>query len=508
MWIASVVSNIGTWMQNVGAAWMMATLAPSALLVALVQTATNLPVFLLGVPAGAVADIVDRRKLLLITQGWMLAAAAALGILTLSHATGPWTLLWLTFALGLGSTMNGPAWQAIMPELVPKNELPAAIALNSMGFNLARSIGPALGGVVVLAVGAGAAFVLNAVSFVGVMIVLYLWRRQPEHMPVSPESIGAAIGAGMRYIRFAPPMHAVLWRSGTFVISASALWSILPLVAKVELHSQSSGFGLLLGCLGVGSILGALIIGRLRQLFSFNFIATSSVALFGVVNVALAYLSSFSAVALVLLAAGVAWMALNSTLTTAAQTSLPAWVRARGLSVYLLIFQGAMAVGSVIWGEIATRFGLRITMLVAGAALLAAAAATSRLRLTGPRDADTTPSNHWPEPPLLVERLPEHGPVLVTVEYFIDPARGAGFTLTMQGMRRIRRRDGAVRWSLYEDASLPGRYLETFVVESWAEHLRQHSRATVADHEVETEAFAFHLGQDAPRVTHWIAARK
>jgi MFS family permease len=327
-------------------------------------------------------------------------------------------------------------------------------------------------------------------------------------MPVSPESIGAAIGAGMRYIRFAPPMHAVLWRSGTFVISASALWSILPLVAKVELHSQSSGFGLLLGCLGVGSILGALIIGRLRQLFSFNFIATSSVALFGVVNVALAYLSSFSAVALVLLAAGVAWMALNSTLTTAAQTSLPAWVRARGLSVYLLIFQGAMAVGSVIWGEIATRFGLRITMLVAGAALLAAAAATSRLRLTGPRDADTTPSNHWPEPPLLVERLPEHGPVLVTVEYFIDPARGAGFTLTMQGMRRIRRRDGAVRWSLYEDASLPGRYLETFVVESWAEHLRQHSRATVADHEVETEAFAFHLGQDAPRVTHWIAARK
>jgi hypothetical protein len=201
-------------------------------------------------------------------------------------------------------------------------------------------------------------------------------------------------------------------------------------------------------------------------------------------------------------------MALNSTLTTAAQTSLPAWVRARGLSVYLLIFQGAMAVGSVIWGEIATRFGLRITMLVAGAALLAAAAATSRLRLTGPRDADTTPSNHWPEPPLLVERLPEHGPVLVTVEYFIDPARGAGFTLTMQGMRRIRRRDGAVRWSLYEDASLPGRYLETFVVESWAEHLRQHSRATVADHEVETEAFAFHLGQDAPRVTHWIAARK
>ncbi len=495
-------------MQNVGAAWMMATLAPSALLVALVQTATNLPVFLLGVPAGAVADIVDRRKLLLVTQGWMLAAAAALGILTLSGAIGPWTLLALTFALGLGSTMNGPAWQAIMPELVPKKELPAAIALNSLGFNLARSIGPALGGLVVAAVGAGAAFVLNAVSFVGVMIVLYLWRRKPEHVPGSSESVGAAIWAGMRYIRFAPPMHGVLLRSGAFVISASALWSILPLVAKVELHSESSGFGLLLGCLGVGSILGALMIGRLRQLFSFNAIATASVALFGLVNIALAYLASFSAVALALLAGGVAWMAVNSTLNTAAQTSLPAWVRARGLGVYLLVFQGAMAVGSVIWGEVATHFGLRITLLVAGIALLAAAALTSRLRLIGPREADTTPSHHLPEPPLLVERHPEHGPVLVTVEYFIDPTRGAEFTNSMQAVRRIRRRDGAVRWSLFEDASTPGRYLETFVVESWAEHLRQHSRATVADREIEAQARTFHLLEGPPKVTHWIAARK
>jgi MFS family permease len=508
LWIASIASNVGTWMQNVGAAWMMTTLAHSALLVALVQTATNLPVFLLGIPAGAIADIVDRRKLLIVTQGWMLAAALALGILTLSGATGAWTLLWLTFALGLGSTMNGPAWQAIMPELVPKKELPAAIALNSMGFNLARSIGPALGGVVVFAVGAGAAFILNAVSFVGVMLVLYLWRRKPEHSPTSPESVGAAIYAGMRYVRFAPPMHAVLLRSGTFVISASALWCILPLVAKDELHSQSSGFGLLLGCLGVGSILGALTIGRLRQLFSFNAIATSSVAVFGLMNIAMAYLGGFGTVALALMVAGIAWMALNSTLNTAAQTSLPAWVRARGLGVYLLVFQGAMAVGSVIWGEIATRFGLRTTLLVAGIALLVAAAATSRLRLTAPRDADTTLSNHWPEPPLLVERHPEHGPVLVTVEYFIDPTRGAEFTAIMQGVRRFRRRDGAIRWSLYEDAGTPGRYLETLVVESWAEHLRQHSRATVADRGVETKAWAFLVLEGPPKVTHWIAARK
>src|SRR5579884_1425684 len=224
-------------MQNVGAAWWMTSAANSSpLLVALVQTATNLPVFLLGVPAGAVADIVDRRKLLLITQAWMLAAAGALGALTLLGLTGPYTLLWLTFALGLGATMNGPAWQAIVPELVPKVELPAAIALNSVGFNLARAVGPALGGMVVAAVGAGAAFILNAVSFVGVLIVLFWWKREPEHEAVGSETVRAAMWAGMRYVRFAPFMHSVLLRSGLFVFSASAIWAILPVVAKIELH--------------------------------------------------------------------------------------------------------------------------------------------------------------------------------------------------------------------------------------------------------------------------------
>jgi MFS family permease len=508
LWIASIVSNIGTWMQNVGAAWLMTELAPSALLVALVQTATNLPVFLLGVPAGAAGDLFDRRKLLIVTQGLMLAAAAVLGGLTLLHSTGPWTLLGLTFALGLGATMNGPTWQAIMPDLVPKTELPAAIALNSMGFNLARAVGPALGGAVVAAIGAGAAFILNAISFVGVMIVLYLWRREPEQhpQPLSTETVGAAMWAGMRYVRFAPPMHSVLLRSGGFIISASALWSLLPLVAKVELHRDSTGYGVLLGCLGVGSILGAMMLHRLRQIFTLDTMVTAAVALFGAVNVLMAYLGSFAAVALALVVTGVAWMTVNSTLTTATQTSVPSWVRARALAVYLLVFQGAMAVGSVIWGAIATRIGLRATLLAAGIALLVAAAATSRMKLAGLRELDTSPSGHWPEPILVVERHEDHGPVLVTVEYTIDPATAREFAQAMQHMRRIRRRDGAIRWGLFEDAATLGRYIETFVVESWAEHLRQHERVTVSDREIEVRAFAFHLGEGPPKVTHWIAS--
>jgi MFS family permease len=508
LWIASIVSNIGTWMQNVGAGWLMTELAPSALLVALVQTATNLPVFLLGVPAGAAGDLFDRRKLLIVTQGLMLAAAAVLGILTLTGSTGPWTLLWLTFALGLGATMNGPTWQAIMPDLVPKSELPAAIGLNSMGFNLARAVGPALGGAVVAAIGAGAAFILNAISFVGVMIVLYLWRREPEQhpQPLSTETVGAAMWAGMRYVRFSPPIHSVLLRSGSFIISASALWSLLPLVAKVELHRDSTGYGVLLGCLGVGSILGAIMLHRLRQMFSLDTMVTAAVALFGVVNVLLAYLTSYAAVALALIVTGVAWMTVNSTLTTATQTSVPSWVLARALAVYLLVFQGAMAVGSVVWGAIATRIGLRATLLSAGIALLIAAAATFRLKLAGLRELDTRPSGHWPEPILVVERHEDHGPVLVTVEYSIDPATAREFARAMQLMRRIRRRDGAIRWGLFEDAATPGRYIETFVVESWVEHLRQHERVTFSDREIETQAFAFHLGEGPPKVTHWIAS--
>jgi len=485
----------------------MVTLAPSALLVALVQTATNLPVFLLGVPAGAIGDIIDRRKILILSQGFMLAAAGLLGILTITGKTGPWMLLGLTFALGLGATMNGPAWQAIMPDLVPMSELPSAIALNSIGFNLARAIGPALGGLVVAAIGAGAAFILNAISFVGVMIVLYLWRQDPAVTTKSTETVGTAIWTGMRYVRFAPPMHAVLFRSGSFVISASALWSLLPLVAKNELHSESTGFGLLLGCLGAGSIIGALIIGRLRQLLSPDVIATSAVALFGLVSLALAYLENFGAVTVLMLAGGVGWMSTNSTLSTAAQTSLPAWVRARGLAVYLLVFQGAMAIGGVIWGEVASYFGLRAALAIAGVALLAAAAATSRLKLSSFSGIDTTPSYHWPEPPAVAEIHHEHGPVLVTVEYLIDPLRAPEFALAMKAVRRIRRRDGAVRWGLYEDATQPGRYLETFVVKSWAEHLRQHERVTISDREMEARARAVHQGLEPPKIMHWIAAR-
>ncbi len=506
LWIASVASNVGTWMQNVGAAWLMTSLAPTPLMVALVQTATNLPVFLFGIPAGALADMVDRRKLLIASQIWMLLAAGALGWLCLAGGIGPWGLLWLTFALGTGAALNAPAWQAIVPELVPREELPAAIAMNSVGFNVARAAGPALGGLVVGATNPGIAFMLNAVSFVGVVIVLYWWKREPVAGAETGESVVSAILAGIRYVRYAPPLRTVLLRSGLFVLAASCLWSILPLVARNELRSGSTGYGVLLGCLGAGSVSAAFLLARIRHRVGVNALVGAGVGLFSIASFALAVLGQFAAIGLFLLAGGAAWMAVMSSFNTAAQTALPEWVRARGMAVYIFVFQGCMALGSIVWGAVANRFGVRFSLGASAVALLVGLAFTLRRTLHASGAIDTRPSAHWPEPSVLVEPKPGDGPVLVMVEYTIEPAVADAFRQAMDGVERFRRRDGAVRWGLFEDAATPGRYVESFQVDSWAEHVRQHARATMADLAVEEHARAFHRAGAPPKVTHWIAA--
>lgn len=506
LWIANVASNIGTWMQNVGAAWLMITLAPTPLMVSLVQTATNLPVFLFGIPAGALADVMDRRRLLIFTQTWMLVAAGVLGWMCLAGTIGPWGLLWWTFALGAGAALNAPAWQAIVPELVPREELAGAIAMNSVGFNVARAAGPALGGLVVGLTNPGIAFMLNAVSFVGVVIVLYWWKRRPVEGAETSDSVVSAILAGFRYVRYAPPLQTVLFRSGVFVFAASCLWSILPLVARDELHSESTGYGLLLACLGMGSVCAAFLLARLRHRVGLNLLVAAGVCLFAVTSFALALLSQFAAVCLFLFAGGMAWMTVMSNFNTATQSALPEWVRARGMALYIFVFQGAMAIGSVVWGEVAERFGLRVSLAASGVALVAGLAITLRWALPGSGSIDTRPSLHWPEPNVVVEPKPDDGPVLVTVEYVVDDDDAHAFRAAMAGLERIRRRDGAVSWGLFEDASTPGRYIESFLVDSWAEHVRQHARATMADLAVEEQVRAFHRGEGAPRVNHWISA--
>jgi len=375
MWLASVASNIGTWMHTVGAGWLMTSLALSPLPVALVQTATNLPMFVVGLPAGALADMVSRRRLLIFTQSWMLAVAALLGVLTLAGVIGPWSLLVLTFALGLGSAMNGPAWAAAIPELVPREELAAAVALNSVGFNVARAVGPAMGGAVMAASSAGVVFLANAVSFLGVIVVLWRWRYARPLAKDGEAELHEAMRAGLHYIRYTPAYHAVLVRTGLFTFAGSALWAMLPVVANAELRTTSLGYGLLLGCLGTGSVIGAAILAPLRTRYSPDRLVAAGSILFAVATSALAMIGQFAPVAFGMLLGGIAWMTAMSSFSVCAQTAPPLWMRARALAVYLMVFQGAMAVGSASWGALAARIGNRNTLLVAAAMLLAGLAA-------------------------------------------------------------------------------------------------------------------------------------
>jgi MFS family permease len=507
LWLAGLASNVGTWMQNVGAAWLMTSLAPTPLLVSLVQAAASLPFFLLAIPAGAMADVIDRRRLLLGALAWLFATSAALGALAFGGQVSPPVLLTLTFAVGVGSTFLAPAFLAVVPELVPRVQIPAAVSLNSISMNLARAAGPALGGVVVAAAGAGATFLLNAASFVAVMAVVFRWRRPPPERRLPPEELFGAMRAGLRYVRHDRPLQIVLARVATFVLPASAVWALLPLYARADLSLGPTGYGLLLGFFGAGAVAGGVGLARVRARLGPQRVTTVAALAFAAALAALGGAPVLAVAAVALAVAGAGWMALLSTLNAAAQMALPAWVRARGLSVYLLVLFGGLSLGSAGWGALAETLGVAQALLAAGIAVAVSRLFVWRLRLPEGEAPDLTPAPRRPAPDIARPFEPDRGPVLVTVEYAIEPAQAESFARAMRVLGEIRRRDGAIRWGLWADAERPGCYLESFVVESWLEHLRQHERITAADRAVQHLATAFHRGAEPPRVTHFIHER-
>jgi MFS family permease len=354
LWIASVISYVGTWMQNVGAGWEMTQMTTDPLMIGLVQAAASLPVFLVILPAGALADMVDRRRFLLLTQGWMVLASATLGIMTLTSCVGPWVLLLFTFLLGLGAVMNDPAWQAITPELVSRKQHASAVALNSAGFNVARAVGPALGGLVVAAVGCGTTFLLNAVSFFGVILFLYRWQRPVEPRP-NPQRVWPAIVDGFTYVRESGLAKSVLLRTGTFSLAAVALLALLPIIA---LPYGARGYGVLLGGFGLGALLGALALPRLRERLSVDGVVGVAILIFAAMTFAAGRAENFILLCALMLIAGAAWIGILACLNVAAQTMCPAYIRARALSFYLLVLQGGMAIGAALWGALANRIGV------------------------------------------------------------------------------------------------------------------------------------------------------
>jgi MFS family permease/quinol monooxygenase YgiN len=503
LWIAALVSNVGTWMQSVGAVWQIGTVSGSPALVALVQTAVSLPIVLLALPAGAAADVVDRRRLLLATQTWMLGSAAALCVVTVLGLASPGVVLGLTFLLGLGNAANAPAWQATIPELVGGRLLAPAVALNSAGFNIGRAVGPALGGLVVAGGRWEGMFGRNTPSSLGVLAVLWRWRRRPQDELGAGEQVLGAIGAGVRYVRFAPLLRAVLVRTALFILPASALWALLPVVARGRLGLDATGYGLLLGALGIGSVAGAVVLPRLRRAVPIDRRVVATTCLYALATVALAVAGSPALVGLAMILAGVAWLAILTSFNVATQTAVPRWVRARALAVYLLVFQGGLANRSALWGVAAGRLGERTALLAAAASFGLGLLAALRWRLQGIGALDLTPSVR-PEPVTAIDPEPDDGPVLVLIRYRVDPARAEEFAAAMRAMRRVRRRDGAYRWGLFEDVADPGCFVETYVVRSWAEHLRQHERFTAEDLAVRDRVRFFHVGDDPPAVSHFI----
>jgi MFS family permease len=353
IWLAALASNIGTLMQGVASALLMTSLTTSPVPVALLTTMANLPLLLVGLHAGALADLIDRRWLVLVTQVWMLAVAALLGALTALGLTTPTLLLMLTFLIGLGGALSAPAWQAIMPELVPRRELATAVALNSAGFNLARAVGPAIGGLLVAAAGPATVFLLNAASFLGIIAVIYWWKPPPREQPAMPERVNSAIAAGLRFTRFAPALRAVLVRTFVFIFPASALWALLPVVATNQLGLGALGYGVLLGSIGLGAVGGAALLPRLRARLSVNRLVALLTLAFAAGLCALALLRNLVALNAVLLIVGMGWLTINSFLNVSAQTNAPTWVQARAVGVYLLVSQGGLAGGSAVWGLVA-----------------------------------------------------------------------------------------------------------------------------------------------------------
>ncbi len=500
LWIAQFVSNIGTWMQTVGAQWLLIDRSP--LLVSLVQTAASLPIVLLALPAGAWADIVDRRRLLLGAQGAMFLAAGALAVLTFLGAASPVVVLALTFALGCGNSVAAPAWQAIQPDLVDRALLPQAAALNGLNMNVARAIGPAVGGVVVAALGAGWVFALNALSFVGIAAVVMSWRAPAREVVGPRERFVEAVRAGGRYVRHALIVRRLLYRAVLFLPAASALWALLPVIAASYLGLGSAGYGLLLAMIGAGAVAGALTIPRLRRRIGPAHLVTGAMVVTAAALAVLATVHSAVVDGIALLPVGAAWIAVMSTLNSSLQLALPNWVRARGLAYYLVVFQGAQALGAALWGGVADVSSTATALLIAAGVLAAGALVGLRSPVPDTTTLDRTLSAHWPTPQLTIAPGDSDGPVLVTLVHRVPEANAAAFTDAMHRVGRSRRRTGALRWELHRDGTDPTRFLESYLIGTWAEHVRQHTtRQTGADRRVEDEAMRYTSGQ--PEVSHW-----
>lgn len=505
LWLAWLAANVTMWMSDVAAAWLMTTLTDSAVMVALVQAASTLPVFVLGLPSGAMADIVDRRRYFAATQLWVACVAMLLCIVSLAGALTAPLLLALTFANGIGLAMRWPVFAAIVPEVVPRHELPAALALNGVAMNMSRVIGPVVAGALLAGAGAAVVFALNAVLAVAAFVLIIRWKSQRKVSALPGERFLGAMRVGLQHVAQSPRMRSVLIRIFLFFLQSTSLTALLPLVAR-NLHGGGAGtFTLLLAAMGAGAVAAALYLPRLRQNISRDQFVRWGTGVHALAAVTVVFAPTLWLAVPAMAVAGMAWIGTANSLTLAAQMALPNWVRARGMSIYQMALMGGSAAGAALWGQVASWSSVPASIVAAAIAGPLVLALTWRLSVDGGEDEDFSPARPGGVAPTpLVEPLPDEGPVMVTIEYLIDPTRADDFMQVMEDTRRARLRQGALSWGLFRDPSAPGRYIEYFLDETWVEHLRRLERFTAADVGLRERRLAFHLGAEPPRVQRFI----
>jgi MFS family permease len=498
MWIAVLVSNIGTWMQTVGAQWLLVHLPHAPLLVSLVQVADMLPDVALAFVGGVLADTLDRRMLLIVTQALLAITGAMLTVLTIAGQLPAALLLTFTFLLGFSSVISNPAYQSLVPELVPREQIRSASALSSLSINIARVIGPALAGLLIARVGVAAVFALNAASYVVFGLVVLAWRP-PEGARAQGEPFVSALRAGGRFVRYSRRVRRLFVRAGLFLFPASVLWALLPLVATERLQQGSSGYGVLLAALGVGAIGGAVLLPTFRARWSINRLTFIASTVYGVALAAVVVATSVFITIPLLVLAGVAWVAILAEVNATLQLFLPGWVRARGLSVYQMVVFGSQGAGALLWGVVAEPIGLIATFIVAAAILLAGAGTIRFWPFDEMSNLDRSLVTRWPEPQLAVDPDAAEGAVVVSTTYTVSPKHEKQFLHAMERLRRARLRTGASRWGLYRDGEAPRKFVELFLVPSWDEHMRQHrERWTGDDQTIQDNVNVF---SDPPPVT-------
>jgi len=504
IWAAALVSNLGGLIQGVGAGWMMTTITDSNAMVALVQGAMTLPIMLFSLASGALADNLDRRRIMLFAQIGMMIVSVALAAFAYLGWITPWLLLGFTFLLGVGTALHNPSWQASMGDIVPRADLPAAVTLNAMGFNMMRSVGPAIGGIIVAAAGAAMAFLLNALSYITLIWALWRWQPNYPERRLPRENFASAMSAGLRYVRMSPNLVTVLLRACLFGMSAVAILALLPLVASQMVGGGALTYGGLLGAFGIGAIIGGAMNGRVRERLSNEWIVRIACLVFGTALAMTSFTSNVWVSLLLLLPAGASWVLALSLFNVTVQLSTPRWVVGRALALYQTAVFGGMAAGSWIWGAMADAYGVRVALLCAGAAMFVSLLVGFRLRLPAFGTLDLDPLDQFVEPSLMLDLKARSGPIMLMVDYTIDQKDIPAFLEAMTARRRIRLRDGAQQWLLLRDLENPEIWTESYHFPTWVEYLRHNHRRTKADAEVTLTLQSLHRGPGMPRIHRMI----